>query len=92
MTNTCRICGQTIDARTRSAGGEVCFTCATDPRLGVLDDATADALAFDEGAEGEHAARELGELDEECAPDCASRVPFGECTCGRFDRQHEGEE
>lgn len=21
----------------------------------------------------------------ECAPDCASRVPFGECTCGRVD-------
>jgi hypothetical protein len=21
----------------------------------------------------------------ECAPDCASRVPFGECTCGAWD-------
>lgn len=24
---------------------------------------------------------------EECAASCASRVPFGECTCGRVDRQ-----
>jgi hypothetical protein len=24
--------------------------------------------------------------DEECAPYCASRVAFGECTCGRVDR------
>jgi len=23
----------------------------------------------------------------DCAPTCASRVPFGECTCGRVDRQ-----
>ena len=35
-----------------------------------------------------HAREEYpGEASEECAPDCASRVPFGECTCGRVDRQ-----
>lgn len=38
------------------------------------------------------------EPDEDCAPNCASRVPFGECTCGRadlealaFDEGAEGE-
>ena len=25
--------------------------------------------------------------DADCAPDCASRVPFGECTCGRAMRR-----
>lgn len=29
--------------------------------------------------------------DEDCAPMCASRVPFGECTCGRADREADRE-
>jgi hypothetical protein len=29
----------------------------------------------------------LDEADDVCDPLCASRVPFGSCTCGRVDRQ-----
>lgn len=32
MTAWCRVCRRPLDGRTRMAGGEVCFDCATAPR------------------------------------------------------------
>src|SRR3954469_3490 len=31
MTDQCRICGKPLDSKTRTAGGEGCFDCATKP-------------------------------------------------------------
>jgi hypothetical protein len=43
MATQCRVCGGAVDARTRTAGGEVCFDCATAPAAAAPKRADLDA-------------------------------------------------
>lgn len=52
---------------------------------------TLDAIAGIVRLTGRFIQEPVTSEEESCAPLCASRVPGGECTCGRVDRAIERE-
>lgn len=59
-------------------------------RIRLGDDGTLDTVVVcrECGKEARYNFDGTGD-DEDCAPLCASRVPFGECTCGRAERAYD---
>lgn len=55
----------------------------------LSDDGTMDTIIRCSECGEEQRYNYDGDTEEECAPLCASRVPFGECTCGRAERSYD---